>query len=475
MAPDRQGLSKIPSMTVLLRAAASAEGLRDLPDAAVADALREAVESLRRQLLDGNATEADCQIEAVLSRARAAATARRANRLTRVINATGVVLHTGLGRSALSEEAVERIGRVARGYCSLEIVLETGKRGQRGQYAERLLCQLTGAEAALIVNNNAAATMLALNGLAKGREVVVSRGQLIEIGGSFRLPEVMTAGGAILREVGTTNKTHLRDYEAAIDRQTAMLMHVHTSNYRVVGFSASPGVEELARLAHDRGLVMFDDLGSGALLDDALWAAADEPTVVASLKSGADLVTFSGDKLLGGPQAGVLLGRREIVDRLRHDPMARALRIDKLTIAALEVTLELYQSPDTVKQHVPLLASLSALVEALTTRAEALASLLRKAMPDESFEVARDESFAGGGSLPAWPLATAVVRWQPASGTSLDEIARRLRLSDPSVLPRIREGAILFDLRTIAECEFDELASAVTTAAKEGRKTEDEG
>ncbi len=462
--PAKANLSQIPSVTVLLKAAEAAEGLRDLPSTVVTDALREAVEGLRSDLLGGGASVADCEVEAVLSRAASIAAARRVKRLTRVINATGVVLHTGLGRSVLPDAAVDRIARVARGYCSLEIDLESGRRGKRGQYAEQLLCRLTGAEAALIVNNNAAATMLVLNGLAKNREVVVSRGQLIEIGGSFRLPEVMSAGGAILREVGTTNKTHLRDYEAAVCEQTAMLMHVHTSNYRVVGFSESPGTAELTALAHDRGLVMFDDLGSGALLDDGLWAAADEPTVIASLKDGADVVSFSGDKLLGGPQAGILLGKRAIIDGLRRDPMARALRIDKLTIAALEATLELYESPETVNRHVPLLASLSTSAESLEERAESLASLLRAALPSEALEVSREETFAGGGSLPAWPIPTAVVRWRPTGGESLDDITKRLRTSNPSVLPRIREGAILFDLRTIDESEFGELVAVVAAA-----------
>jgi L-seryl-tRNA(Ser) seleniumtransferase len=465
-APAKHDLSKIPSVTVLLKAAAASPELRDLPNSVVTEGLREAVESLRQELLDGAATEADCRVESLLSRTLAVIEAQKANRLTRVINATGVVLHTGLGRSVLPDAAVERICRAARGYCALEIDLPTGKRGHRGQYAEGLLGRLTGAEAALVVNNNAAATMLVLNGLARGREVIVSRGQLIEIGGSFRLPEVMTAGGAILREVGTTNKTHLADYETAIGGHTAMLMHVHTSNYRVVGFAESPAVGELAELAHQRGLLMFDDLGSGALLEDAMWSAADEPTVVGSLKAGADLVAFSGDKLLGGPQAGILLGKAEIIDRLRRDPMARALRIDKLTIAALEATLELYQSPEQIKQHVPLLASLSQSAESLTARAQELASRLGQAMPQESFTVIQDEGFAGGGSLPAWPLATAVVRWPPASGVSVDETTRRLRLSDPSVLPRIREGAILFDLRTIAEGEYAELVATVSAVRK---------
>ena len=463
-------LSRIPSMTVLLKAVEANELLRALPRSVVADALREAVDTARGRLQAGERTGGGCDVESLLAQARTIIQHQRVNRLTRVINATGVVLHTGLGRSVLPESAMVRIAWIAQGYCNLEIELDTGRRGKRGQYAEQLLCRLTGAEAAFIVNNNAAATMLVLHALAKGREVIVSRGQLIEIGGSYRLPEVMIAGGSVLREVGTTNKTHLSDYEAAIGSQTAMLMHVHTSNYRVVGFAEAPDAAELVELARKHNLPMFDDLGSGALLDDPIWTAAEEPTVAASLRAGADVVSFSGDKLLGGPQAGILLGKREIISRLRRDPMARALRIDKLTVAALEATLELYHSPELLKQDVPLLAMLAAPLDSLKARAESLAARLHKAMPAETFSVIQDESFAGGGSLPAWPFPTAAVRWQPASRLSLDEIARRLRLGEPSVLARIREDAILFDLRTIAEREFDELATAVYLAASTAGK-----
>lgn len=459
-------LSQIPSMTVLLEAAVR-EGFVDVPKSALTDVLREAVAATRDELQNKMPGEGvDCSVSTILRRARALLSNRRAQRLTRVINATGIVLHTGLGRCVLADEAVERITSVARGYCSLEIDLPTGKRGGRGRYAEDLLCRLTGAEAALVVNNNAAATMLALRGLASGREVIVSRGQLIEIGGSYRLPEVMTAGGAILREVGTTNKTHLADYEKAISDRTAMIMHVHTSNYRVVGFAEAPDTAVLAELAHARGLVLFDDLGSGAIQDDPFWVAAEEPTVPASLAAGADIVSFSGDKLLGGPQAGILLGRRETIERLRKDPMTRALRVDKLIVAALEATLELYQSPQEAKARIPILAGLSETIDSLTSRAEILAAMLRKALPGDSFTVERDESFAGGGSLPAWPLPTAIVRWKPTGNLSVDDIARRLRLGDPAVLPRIRDDAICMDLRTIGAHEYDDLAAVILGALK---------
>lgn len=461
---NKPDLSKIPSMTALLKAAESAKAFAEKPASLVADALREAVALMRADIMKGLAGSAvSCEIAAVLDRAASLLRVKQATRLVRVINATGVVLHTGLGRSVLADEAVERITQVARGYCSLEIVMDSGQRGKRGSYVEQLLCRLTGAEAAFVVNNNAAATMMVLHGLAKDREVIVSRGQLIEIGGSYRLPEVMSAGGAILREVGTTNKTHLRDYEDAICDKTAMIMHVHTSNYRVVGFTETPGVPELVQLARRHKLPMFDDLGSGAILADDVWAAADEPTVYDSLRHGADFVSFSGDKLLGGPQAGILLGKKAIIDALRRDPMARALRIDKLTIAALEATLELYLTPEAAKRRIPLLASLCESIDVLRQRAEALAAKMKAALPGDAFEVAEDESFAGGGSLPAWPFPTAVVRWR-AGGASLDELARRLRVGEPAVLPRIKDDAIVFDLRTLPEREFDELCAAACKA-----------
>jgi L-seryl-tRNA(Ser) seleniumtransferase len=470
-------LSQLPSMTALLKAAESFDGLRQHPRMVVTEALRDALDGVRSEVSSGapanlgGKTAPDIDVKAILCRAQSLVQTRGAMRLVRVINATGVLLHTGLGRSVLAEAARKRVEEAA-GYCNLEIDLATGRRGRRGQYAEQVLCRLTGAEAALIVNNNAAATMLVLHALALGREVVVSRGQLIEIGGSFRLPEVMAAGGAILRDIGTTNKTHLSDYEAAINEKTALLMHVHTSNYRVVGFTETPDVPSLADLAHRHQLPLFDDLGSGALLESELWAAADEPTAVASLRYGADVVAFSGDKLLGGPQAGIMLGRRATIELLRKDPMARAVRIDKLTCAALEATLELYQTPDLAKRHIPMLAALDESIESITARADTLAVMLTKALPAERFVVSRDESFAGGGSLPAWPLPTAVVRWQPTkpntggagSSTTLDELARRLRLGRPGVLPRIHEGAMLFDLRTVAAHELEELTAAISAA-----------
>ncbi|HWL94731.1 MAG TPA: L-seryl-tRNA(Sec) selenium transferase [Phycisphaerae bacterium] len=456
-------LSAIPSMTVLLGAASRREPLARHPRAVLTQGLRDVLADLRRRVTRGKAEAAACDVAALLRVAEERLRKRGGGRLVRAINATGIVLHTGLGRSVLPQAAIERISQVAGGYCNLEIDMESGERGVRGGYVEQLLGELTGAPAALVVNNNAAATMLALRALAGGREVIVSRGQLIEIGGSYRLPEVMAAGGAVLREVGTTNKTHLRDYARAIGERTGLIMHVHTSNYRVVGFAQTPAVAELAQLAREQRVPLLDDLGSGALLENALWTAANEPTVVGSLRAGADLICFSGDKLLGGPQAGILLGKRKIIERLRSDPMARALRVGKLTMAALEAVLELYHEPDRARREIPLLAQLGESVESLIRRADFLASLLREAAPGESFSVQADESFAGGGSLPAWPLPTATVRWKPQSGGAA-EISEALRKGNPPVLARVSRGNVNFDLRTIAEDEIDDLVRCVVRA-----------
>lgn len=461
----KSDLATIPSMTLLLAAVENHAALAMRPRAVVTAALREELAALRGRIKLQSAKPGDCDAGAIVAAAARRIDARSAGRLIRVINATGIVLHTGLGRSPLPVKAVQRLADVAAGYCNLEIDLPSGERGLRGGYVEALLRELTGAEAALVVNNNAAATMLALRALARDREVIVSRGQLIEIGGSYRLPEVMSAGGATLREVGTTNRTHLRDYERAIGERTALIMHVHTSNYRVVGFTRTPDTAELARLAHARGLMLFDDLGSGALIDDAMWRSANEPTVLASLKAGADLVAFSGDKLLGGPQAGILLGKREIIDRLRADPAARALRVGKLTMAALEAVLELYHDPDTARVCIPVLARLSQTAAVLKKRAEALSKALTKAAPREVFTVAPDESYAGGGSLPAWPLKTFTVRWTPRHG-QLNEVARQLRLGEPAILARIADGAIVFDLRTIDDGESADIARRVAAHSR---------
>jgi L-seryl-tRNA(Ser) seleniumtransferase len=362
--------------------------------------------------------------------------------LRRVINATGVIVHTNLGRAPLAAAALEQVVDAARGYSNLEYDLDAGGRGSRQSHVTELVGRLTGAEAALVVNNNAAAVMLALAALAEGREVLVSRGELIEIGDGFRIPDVLTRSGARLHEVGTTNRTRAADYKNAIGPETAVLLRVHQSNFRVVGFTEQPRLQELAELAHAHDLVLVDDLGSGALVD-----VGDEPTARASLAAGADLVCFSGDKLLGGPQAGIIVGRADLVERLRRHPLQRALRADKLTLAALEGTLRLaLDAPD----EIPALRMLRESPGAVLARAEQLAAAI-------GGEVEETVARAGGGALPLAEL--------PSYACAVEErLAERLRRGTPPVVGILRDGRLLLDCRTLTDAEVDEVVAAVAAA-----------
>jgi L-seryl-tRNA(Ser) seleniumtransferase len=363
----------------------------------------------------------------------------RTPHLRRVINGTGVIVHTNLGRAPLAEAALDRVREIARGYSNLECDLAAGGRGSRQEHVVESLRRLTGAEAALVVNNNAAAVMLALAALAEGREVLVSRGELIEIGDGFRIPDVLEQSGARLREVGTTNRTRAADYEAASGPETAVLLRVHQSNFRVVGFTEQPSLRELADVARRHDLPLVDDLGSGALID-----IGDEPTARASLAAGADLVCFSGDKLLGGPQAGIVVGRAQLVEKLRRHPLQRALRADKLTLAALEGTLTLaVDAPD----EIPVLRMLREPAEAVRARAARLAELV-------GGEVEETVARAGGGSLPLTEL--------PSFACAVEEeLAVKLRASDPPVIAVVRDGRTLLDCRTLTDSEAEEVAGAV--------------
>ncbi|MFV2068901.1 MAG: L-seryl-tRNA(Sec) selenium transferase [Pirellulales bacterium] len=376
-----------------------------------------------------------------------------------VINATGILLHTGLGRAPLAEEAVKRIAAIARGYSNLEFNLETGQRSQRMAAVEGLLRQVTGAEASLVVNNNAAATLLALTAVAAGREVIVSRGQLVEIGGSFRLPDVMSVSGAILREVGTTNKTHPDDYERAIGEQTAALLRVHTSNYRVVGFTSAVGLEELVRIGRKHDLPVIDDIGSGALVDFSSFGCGGEPLVRSSVTAGASLVLLSGDKLLGGPQCGILLGSKQWIEPVRKHPLARAVRVGKLTLAALEATLRLYRDPAIASRDVPLLRLVDTPLDNLKNRAERLAPQLAACDRIAQAEVCQEVSYLGGGSLPAEGLPTWCVALTPADG-ALDPLAKALRKGTPAIVGRVQQDRLLLDLRTVFPGQDQQLVEA---------------
>ena len=445
-------LRSIPKIDDLLRRPELAE----LSLAAAAPLARQAAEEVRAALLAGR-LETSPPPEALCRTILARAAARP--RLREVINATGVPLHTNLGRACLSEEAAQAALAAARRYSNLEYDLETGGRGSRHSRAEALLRELTGAESALVVNNNAAAVLLALTALGGGGEVIVSRGELVEIGGSFRIPEIESQCGCRLREVGATNKTHLRDYRDAMGPDTRAILQVHTSNYRIVGFTESVPLEELADLAHAHGLPLIADLGSGCLTDLAALGLPGEPTVGSRVEAGADLVTFSGDKLLGGPQAGLLVGRAAWVEPLKRHPLARALRVDKLTLAALEATLRAYRDPRRALEEIPTLRMLACSPSELRRRAEELAALL-EGLPVQVVPV---EDVAGGGSLPGQTLPGYAAALTPA-GISPAELDRRLRALERPIVGRIQQERYLLHARTLWEEDLPYIAEKLREA-----------
>ncbi len=377
-----------------------------------------------------------------------------------VINATGVLLHTGLGRAPLADEALSAVHRAARDYSTVEMDVATGQRSQRVQAVESLLKELTGAEAVAVVNNNAGATLITLTAIACDKEVIVSRGQLIEIGGSYRLPDVMTSSGAKLREVGTTNKTRIDDYRTAIGLDTAALMRVHTSNYVVAGFSEETTLEELVALGKQRNLPVIDDIGSGALIDFTPYGAPKEPVAKASIQAGADLVLFSGDKLLGGPQCGIIIGKKHLVDKITRHPLMRALRTGKMTLAALAATLELYRKPERAKLQIPLLAFLETPLENLQNRAERLAPQIAATAAVESAEVIEEAACLGGGSVPTQHIPTRCIAVSPSEKYSVDALAAALRNGTPAVIGRVQQGRLLLDLKTVFPRHDIELVNA---------------
>lgn len=366
-----------------------------------------------------------------------------------VINATGILLHTGLGRAPLAEEAIQSIAALASGYSSVEIDLQTGERSNRADSVRKLLCELTGAAAATVVNNNAAATMLTLAALAAQGEVICSRGQLVEIGGSYRLPDVMECSGAKLREVGTTNKTRLRDYETAINEQTKAILKVHPSNFRIVGFTESVGLDALVKLGRQKNLPVIDDVGSGALIDYSRYGLLDEPIVKDSIAAGADVVLFSGDKLVGGPQCGIIVGRRELIEKIERHPLMRAFRVDKLCLAALVATLRLYRDASLAEQKIPLLLMLSTPMENLKFRAEKISAQIRGLQGIGSVEARVGTCLLGGGSVPTQEIPSFQISIEPV-GQSVDQLATRLRTGEPALIGRIHEGRLALDMRTIA-------------------------
>ncbi|MCH8252491.1 MAG: L-seryl-tRNA(Sec) selenium transferase [Planctomycetes bacterium] len=473
MAQTNELLRSLPSIAVLLEHNEVEEWLVGLPRSAVVEALRIAVDAARDAILAGDASD-PIDPRDLLAHAENVLVDLGTPSLRRVINATGIVLHTGLGRAPLCDAAIEAIAEGAAGYCNLEYELDTGSRGSRIAHVSAEIAKLTGAEAGTVVNNNAAATLLILHALADGRETVVSRGHLIEIGGSYRLPDVMRAGGTILTEVGTTNRTRISDYERAINDRTAVLLNVHTSNYRIVGFTEETGIAAIAELAHHYNLLAVDDLGSGAMFDLTTLGLPDEPSVRASIAAGADLVCFSGDKLLGGPQCGIIAGRRECIERLHADPLMRTYRVGKMTLLALEATLRHYRDQNDAVEHIPALAMLAATTEELAGRAGALCEQLQAAMPDEHFFVCSDVAFAGGGAMPARELPTVVIQWRPAR-MSTESATSALRHADVPVIARVRDDAVCLDLRTIRRDDEEDLVESVASVGVADADEGDDG
>ncbi|TWI71663.1 L-seryl-tRNA(Sec) selenium transferase [Desulfobotulus alkaliphilus] len=460
----QQLLRHLPGVDTLLLEMETLKEWTDAPHSLKARIIREVLEEKRRDVLENRIQDAKDLAAAILIPRITEKLERAVSpNLQRTINATGVVVHTNLGRSLLAGEALERIMAVASHYSNLEFSLESGKRGLRYTAVSSLLTEITGAEAAMVVNNNAAAVLLCLDTLTKGREAIVSRGELVEIGGSFRIPDVMAKSGAILKEVGTTNRTHLKDYEEAIGENTGLLLKVHTSNFQIMGFTASVSMDQLATLGRKHGIPVMDDLGSGTFVDFSPFGLSKEPTVQESLKAGADIVTFSGDKLLGGPQAGIIVGRKEWIEKIRSNPLTRALRIDKLTLAALEGTLRLYRDPEKAMASIPTLRMLTMDESLCTEKATTLhKKLMALGLQGFDMEVLPSTARAGGGSLPTQDLPSRCISIK-SRDVSAASMERQFRNFQPPIIGRVESDAFLMDVRTLQQGEEDIIVTAFST------------
>ena len=455
-------LRLLPGVDQLLEHSKKDPFFNDLPKAVVVNAIRQTIDSRRKRILaaDQNITEQDLCEDRIMNLVKKAAAKAMSPNLKSLINATGVVVHTNLGRSLLPAEAMVNLAQIAGHYSNLEYDLGAGKRGSRYSSIEDLLCELSGAEAGMVVNNNAAAVLLCLETLARGREVIVSRGELVEIGGSFRVPDVMAKSGGILKEVGTTNRTHLKDYENAFDNNTALMLKVHRSNYSVVGFTAEVSLKELVELGMKHDLPVMEDLGSGTFIDFSKYGLVKEPTVQESVAAGVDVVTFSGDKLLGGPQAGIIVGKKQIVDRVRQNPLARALRIDKMTLAALETTLRLYRDEARAIHLIPTLRMLTMNINELADRAARLAEDL-SAIGGSQLEISQVElsSKAGGGALPLLKLPSKCLRIK-VQGISANKVEKAMRQHSPPIIGRIEADGYIIDPRTLQDDDLPIIRTA---------------
>lgn len=456
-------LRSIPKIDDLLMHPIIEERLHLIPRDLVVAIIREVIQETREHILalDAAALESMTALntEGLVLKIRDQIDEEAAFSLKRVINTTGVVLHTNLGRSLLPKSMMGHLSDVATGYSTLEFDIHNGKRGSRYSHVEKLLCRITGAEAALVVNNNAAAVLLALSTAANGKEVVVSRGELVEIGGAFRIPEVMKQSGACLIEVGATNKTHLRDYEQVIHEGTGAVLKVHTSNYRILGFTQEVESQAICELCHEKGVLVMEDIGSGSLIDLSKYGLTKEPTVIEALKAGMDVVMFSGDKMLGGPQAGILVGKKHWIEKMKKNQLTRALRVDKLTLSVLEATLKLYLDEETAIKEIPTLRMLTLSKQSIQKEAEALCQALSQISDLESGMI-EGESEVGGGSLPLEKLPTWLV-WVKPKKRSVSSAVEALRKLPVPVIVRVESDQILIDPRTLQAGELEEVASAL--------------
>lgn len=472
--PMKELLKQLPSVDEVLKEDRTQEWLESYPRALVLEAIRSAIGARRKAILQTADAKTDRKIdgalfsiEGVLNHAEIILSELSQPSLKPVINATGVIVHTNLGRSILSDKAIQRVMEVSRSYSNLEYDIPAGERGKRHVHVESILKRLTGVESATAVNNNAAAVLLCLNTLARGKEVIVSRGELVEIGGSFRVPEVMERSGAILREVGATNKTHLKDYEKAINEKTGLLLKVHASNYKIVGFTKEVSPEELAKLGKKRGIPVMWDLGSGSFVDLSTYGAGNEPTVQQAVDSGVDVLTFSGDKLLGGPQAGLIVGKKAPLEAIRSNPLARALRLDKMTLAALDATLSQYLDMEKAVHEIPTLWMLTQPLSEIERKAALLSSGLKR-IDDAglSISIQNDISQSGGGALPTGHFPTKTVCIQRKK-LSANQIESRLRRGTPHIIARIKEGMVIFDPRTLNDEEIGKIVEAMKRVLQE--------
>lgn len=461
-------LRMLPGIDTIMDKAAADPFFESIPKTVLVRSARSVVEQLRSAILEGDASveKTDLTDANMIIRMKSKSKEIMTPNLMRTINATGVVVHTNLGRSLLASDAIENMVSIAGNYSNLEFNLEAGSRGSRYDIVEDILCEISGAESAMVVNNNAGAVLLCLDTIARGKKAIVSRGELVEIGGSFRIPDVMRKSGAILKEVGTTNRTHLQDYVHAIENDTGLLLKVHTSNYSLVGFTASVELKELVGLGDKYHIPVMEDLGSGTFIDFSKYGLTKEPTVQESVASGADIITFSGDKLLGGPQAGIIIGKKEFLDLIKKNPMTRALRIDKLTLSALESTLSLYRDIETAVRYIPTLRMLLCPLEDIQKRAKRLEKMLKNlGDPYMHIKIINVSSKAGGGSLPLLNLPSKGIEIKIQTMTA-NTIETYMRSNTPPVIGRIEDDAFVMDLRTIQDNELILIADAFKNVPK---------